>query len=127
MQDLIDPCSQPKWTAPDQLLQSLQIQNPETPPETEIHDFDERRQTLTKKAIKRIQDYTTTEGTLFSDSKRSRSDPPIQQAETDPSETSSEEETEETPLEIQIQHQRQQQLRLKHKLKRLMSKLTNLE
>lgn len=127
MQDLIDPCSQPKWIAPDQLLQSLQIQNPETPPETEIHDFDERRQTLTKKAIKRIQDYTTTEGTLFSDSKRSRSDPPIQQAETDPSETSSEEETEETPLEIQIQHQRQQQLRLKHKLKRLVSKLTNLE
>nr|UGV38805.1 MAG: ORF1 [TTV-like mini virus] len=127
MQDLIDPCSQPKWTAPDQLLQSLQIQNPETPPETEIHDFDERRQTLTKKAIKRIQDYTTTEGTLFSDSKRSRSDPPIQQAETDPSETSSEEETQETPLEIQIQHQRQQQLRLKHKLKRLVSKLTNIE
>lgn len=127
MQDLIDPCSQPKWTAPDQLLQTIQIQDPETPPETEIHDFDERRQTLTKKAIKRIQDHTDTEKTLFPDAKRPKSDPPPQIQTGETSETTSEEETEETPLEIQIQHQREQQRKLKYKLRRLVHKLTNLE
>nr|UGV36442.1 MAG: ORF1 [TTV-like mini virus] len=64
MVNLTNPCLQSKYPVPDQLIQRLQAQDPKTPPQLEIHDFDERHQTITKKCIDRIQEYTTTEQTL---------------------------------------------------------------
>nr|UGV35690.1 MAG: ORF1 [TTV-like mini virus] len=64
MVNLTNPCLQPKYPVPDQIIQRLQAQDPALPPELELHDFDERQETITKKCIKRIQEYTTTEQTL---------------------------------------------------------------
>nr|UGV37392.1 MAG: ORF1 [TTV-like mini virus] len=54
MQDIYDPCSQTKYPIPNTLIQGPEITHPETSKFTEIYDFDERRQTLTKKAAKRL-------------------------------------------------------------------------
>ena len=64
MVDLTNPCSQPKYPLPDPIVQRLQIQNPETPPQLELHDFDQRQEQITKRCIERIQQYTTTEQSL---------------------------------------------------------------
>lgn len=65
MVDLTNPCLQPKYTVPDNILQGLQTQNPNTPPELELHDFDQRRDQITEKCLERIKAHTRTEQTLF--------------------------------------------------------------
>nr|UGV35819.1 MAG: ORF1 [TTV-like mini virus] len=125
MVDLTNPCSQPKYAVPDNLIQRLQNQNPNTPPETELHDFDERRHQLTETCIKRIQDHTRTEQTLFAFA--GTTDPPttterqkIQKA----LQTSPQKERK-TSLLDQLQQQHQQQQLLRRAILQLME--PNLE
>nr|WAX26419.1 ORF1 [Torque teno mini virus 3] len=66
MVDIQNPALQQKYPVPDQLIQRLQIQNPASKPELELHDFDERRQEITKSCIERIQQFTETEQTILS-------------------------------------------------------------
>nr|UGV38797.1 MAG: ORF1 [TTV-like mini virus] len=64
MVDLTDPALQTKYPLPGQLIQRLQVQDPTFKPELEIHDFDERQQTITKKCIERLRSFTDTEQTI---------------------------------------------------------------
>nr|UGV37051.1 MAG: ORF1 [TTV-like mini virus] len=118
--DLLNPCSQPKFAVPDTLVQRLQNQNPRTPPETEVHTFDERRSQITKKCIKRIQKHTELEQTLFTitgatdcpiSTKRQKIQEELQ---------AQEEENEEATLLQQLHQQRKQQQLLKRAILQLM-------
>nr|UGV38655.1 MAG: ORF1 [TTV-like mini virus] len=119
-----DPCSQPTWNIPRNLNEGIQIQNPETQPQTELQKWDWRRDYITPKAIERISSYTpiNEDVQIFTGTKR---DVPIFR-QTPPEDTSSEEEKEETPpIQEQINKlkRKQQQLKLRI-LKRL--KTTNI-
>lgn len=66
-QDVEDPQEKPTYTVPDKVLFRSEIEDPETDPKTQIHDFDFRRDLITEKAIKRIQEYSDFTTTLFTD------------------------------------------------------------
>nr|UGV39279.1 MAG: ORF1 [TTV-like mini virus] len=86
MQNIKDPCEQPKFPVPSDQLQTIQIIDPATDKQTLLHDFDERRHTLTETATKRIKKAKERRTPLFPD----LLNPPIQEEET--SETDTEEE-----------------------------------
>lgn len=57
MEQIADPANQEKFPTPNNLLQTLEIQDPETPKEYTLWEWDERRDMLTGKATKRIKLY----------------------------------------------------------------------
>nr|UGV38889.1 MAG: ORF1 [TTV-like mini virus] len=113
MSTISDPKNQPFFHLPTNILQNHSLQNPTTAPELYLFNFDERRQTITQKALKRLQkDYQFTEPS-FSSTERFL--PPIQSPQESSSETTSEEETEETQKLLHKLHKQQR----KHKLLKL--------
>lgn len=107
MQDIYDPCSQTKYPIPNTFLQGPEITHPETSKFTEIYDFDERRQTLTKKAAKRLSESHCTPLTGKT-TKRCRSDVlPYEEASDSQSsqEASSQEEEKAQTTELLKQYQ----------------------
>nr|UGV38788.1 MAG: ORF1 [TTV-like mini virus] len=120
MVDLTNPCSQPKYPLPDPIVQRLQIQNPETPPQLELHDFDQRQEQITKRCIERIQQYTTTEQSLST-----ITGPTIPPTKTTRQEIQEEIETpeeknEKETLLLQLKQQHHQQQLLKRAIRQLM-------
>lgn len=114
-----DPCSQPIWNIPSNLNDGLQIQNPETQPQTELQKWDWRRDYITEKAIERITSYSGTNEDLQIITGTRKDVPVLRQTQEETS--SSEEEKDETPpLQEQINKLKRKQLHLKHRiLKRL--------
>lgn len=53
-----NPCSQPKWSTPDNIHGRLEIQNPNTNPLTELYKWDWDGDFITSEAIERIQEHT---------------------------------------------------------------------
>lgn len=123
-----DPCSQPNWTIPHNLNETIQIQNPNTCPQTELQEWDWRRDIVTKKAIERIRQHTEPHETLQI-STGSKHNPPILR-QTPPwtdSETDSEEEKDQTQeIQIQLNKLRKHQQHLKQQLKQYL-KPRNIE
>nr|UGV42583.1 MAG: ORF1 [TTV-like mini virus] len=64
METIADPSKQTGYPVPDQVLQTVQIQNPAVSPELNLYPFDIRRDICTQKAIKRLRDYTETDQSL---------------------------------------------------------------
>lgn len=120
MENISNPCSQPKFPVPNNILQRLQVQDPETPPETEIHYFDERHSTITKRAIQRIQDYTTTKECSLTDTSKSDPRTKTQTQALQEALQSEDQEEEKKTLHQQLQHHRLQQQLLKRCLLRLI-------
>lgn len=114
-----DPCSQPTWNIPSNLNDGLQIQNPETIPQTELQKWDWRRDYITSKAIERITSYSGTNEDLQIFTGTRKNVPVLRQTQEETS--SSEEEKDQTPpLQEQINKLKRKQLHLKHRiLKRL--------
>lgn len=67
MQNIKDPCEQPKFPYPSNLIQKVQITDPATDKSSLLYDFDERRQTLTTTATKRIKKAKDCSTTMFTD------------------------------------------------------------
>lgn len=126
MATLTDPLQQPKYITPDNILQTNSLQNPATPLEYMLWNFDERRGQLTKKATKRITTDKETEQTLFPITETAYSVPTTSKTETQTSD-SSDTEKEEMSLEEQLHHQRKQQKLLRNRIKQLLQRLTVLE
>nr|ALN98237.1 ORF1 [Chimpanzee anellovirus] len=130
IENITDPCNQPKFPVPDNLLQTTTLQNPTTDPIYNLWTWDQRRETITKTAAKRITKDIDSKKTLFTDQTL---DPPLQQTgktfqellQTS-DETSSEEEEKET-LQQQLLRHRHRQQQLKHSIKHLLRKLNNPE
>lgn len=120
-----DPDDQPKFPTPDNLFPTTSLQNPTTPFQQYLWNFDERRNTITQKAIKRIQDYTEPETNLLSITETSSSYKRPRSPETSSPETS-DSEKDETPQE-KIHRHRQQQKQLQRGINKLLNRLANLE
>nr|UGV36855.1 MAG: ORF1 [TTV-like mini virus] len=128
MTELLNPCSQPKFAVPDNMLQRLQIQNPKTPPETEIHAFDQRGDYLTKACIERIKAYTEPNTNLSSitDSASCPTTKTEKQILQEALNQASDEETQETTTQQQLQRYKHQQRLLKRAILKLINQ-SNIE
>nr|UGV42411.1 MAG: ORF1 [TTV-like mini virus] len=118
-QDLENPDDKPTYTVPDKQLFRNEIEDPETPPQIQIHDFDFRRDYITEKSLKRIQEYSDPSTTLFTDGEipRKRLRPTLDPEPTiPPTKTTLQEilptpENQEEEKTIQLLQQQQQLLR----------------
>lgn len=125
MSTLTKPDEQPKYPIPNNLIQTPSLQSPTTPFDQLLWHFDERREQLTKKATKRITDYSEPEKTLLPITETS-SWCPIQTKTKETSETSSSEE-DETPIQDQLNKQRRKQKLLRNRINLLLHRLAHLE
>lgn len=116
-----DPCSQPNWTIPSNIQERFQVQNPESKPQTELYDFDWRRDYVSQKAIKRIQKYTEPDENLQIFAGSSLEPPILRQTQTSSSETDETEEESETSIKNQILKLKQQQRKLKHRIRQRLT------
>lgn len=111
MQNIKDPCEQPKFPVSSDQLQTIQIIDPATDKQSLLHDFDERRHTLTETATKRIKKAKDSKTPIFTD----LLNPRIQEEET--SEDTSEEEAHPSQnITQQLLNLRRRRLKLLRKL-----------
>lgn len=110
LQKAIDPCSQSKWTTPDNLEHRIQICDPNTAPQTELYSWDWDSDFVKQKSIERIQEYTTIDENVFqpTESKWSAKALKLQEKETS-------EEKEEEKLFLKLHQLRKQRLHLELK------------
>lgn len=119
---ITDPCEQPFYPVPRDEHNVYSLQNPNTPPETFLYQFDFKRDILTEPATKRIKrDYQTTES-LFPTTGTMQLEAAL--PETTQTSQTSEEETEENEeaLLLQLKHQRNKRKQLQRRLLQLMYK-----
>lgn len=125
MHIITDPDNQPQFPTPNNMLQTTSLQSPTTPFQQYLWNFDERRNTITEKALKRIQKYTEPETNLLPITETSCSYKRPRSQEATSSETSDSEE-DQTPQET-IQRYRRKQKLLRHRINKLLLRLTNIE
>ncbi len=132
METIKDPCEQPKYTIPNNQLQTIQMQSPTTNPQHFLYEWDERRHELTKTAIERLKKDSQTETTCFYPTETTLLDPSVKTIskfeellQEINQETDSEEEK--TSLQEQLNKQHEQQLKLKHQIKQMLHRLRELE
>lgn len=112
-----DPCSQPTWNIPSNFNERIQIQNPNTAPQTEIQDFDWRRDYIKTSTIDRIKKYTGTDELIsLSTGSTLNAQPSTQKETTQTSSSETDEEEAQTSLQEQILKLKHKQRKLKHKL-----------
>nr|UGV35432.1 MAG: ORF1 [TTV-like mini virus] len=116
-----DPTEQPFYPVPSNKYAATSLQNPESRPERLLYSFDERRGTLTKKALKRISKDWETKTTFITDGGNLFSEP-TQLQETETSETSSSEEEETETLLRKLHKQRTKQRAIKQRILNLLQK-----
>jgi len=120
MTNLTNPCSQTKYPVPNTILQGLQGQNPSTLPQTELHDFDERHEQITKKCLKRIAEYTESEQTLLHLTGPSQPETATKRQKIQENLQTPQEKKETETLQQQLQCLRNQQHQLKRAILQLM-------
>nr|UGV34044.1 MAG: ORF1 [TTV-like mini virus]UGV38052.1 MAG: ORF1 [TTV-like mini virus] len=125
MSSIQDPIHQPTYPIPNNEHSSLALQNPTTNPEHILYSFDERRGTLTERAIKRILQNQEIKTPFITDAESGHI-PPVQTTSTFPQEESSEEEETTQTLLDKLFQQRKQQLKLKQLILQRMN-LQNIE
>ncbi len=118
MDTLTDPTTQPDIHIPTNFLQSTSLQNPATRPENYLYSFDQRRDYITTKAIKRLQKTWDTEKYSITDGSHLSAE--IQTPETSSSETTSEEEEEAQNLLLKLRKQQLRNKRLKLRILKTM-------
>nr|UGV34992.1 MAG: ORF1 [TTV-like mini virus] len=128
MVEVQDPTNQPKFPVTDQFIQTNSLQDPTTPAELFLYNFDQRRSTLTKKAEKRMQKDWETKQYIFTDGTTAPGPPQIQEStpETSDTETSDSEKEEEKILQLLIK-QRKKQHNLKQRIRQLLTIQQNIE
>nr|UGV42525.1 MAG: ORF1 [TTV-like mini virus] len=126
MSTIEDPKNQPFYPVPNNQLSTNSLQNPASAPERLLYSFDQRRDTLTKKALQRIQkDYGLKESFITDGANQFSETPQIQQESS--SEESSQEEEETETLLRQLHKQRQKQRQLKYRILQRLKLQQSLE
>lgn len=121
METICDPSTQEKFPTPYNLLQELNVEDPETPKETYIYKFDERDGLLTKTASKRLkQDFDTPKYFTEFGSKDPQLQifPPTDQTQKETKETSPQKKELLQQLDLLRDHQQQLQRRIDRLTKR---------
>lgn len=125
LENIADPCNQPKYAVPNNILQTTEIQNPIASPTKELYSFDFRRHIITKKAAQRITESSISEKPILADGSNWSAQPVHQ--------TTSEEESEEEPqketedIQLQLQLLKQQQHKYRNRIFRLMKQAPTLK
>nr|UGV33973.1 MAG: ORF1 [TTV-like mini virus] len=121
MEKVCDPSDQPIYPIPNNMLRPNSLQNPETPPEYFLYNFDETQGQITKKAAERIlSDWGTKESSLSTTgTTKLQLQPTTYERPPTPDQTSSSEEEEKT-IQEQLNIQRRKQRLLKLKILQLM-------
>lgn len=117
---ITDPCEQPFYPVPRDEHNVYSLQNPNTPPETFLYQFDFKRDLLTEPAAKRIKRDYQTSTSLFSTTGSMQLEAAL--PETTQTPQTSEEETEENEEALlqQLRHQRNKRKQLQRRLLQLM-------
>nr|UGV36676.1 MAG: ORF1 [TTV-like mini virus] len=115
METFTDPCQQEKFPIPNYFNQTNEIIDPETAKEHFLQMWDEKRQTITTRAAKRIK---TIQSPTKSLTEYGAKDVPTKTQETESDQTETSEE-EETPLQINLQQLKRHNKRLKQRLRKL--------
>nr|UGV36117.1 MAG: ORF1 [TTV-like mini virus] len=128
MVELKDPTEQPKFPIFNNILQTNSLQDPTTPPEYFLWNFDQRRDFLTRSATERILKDWSTKRISFTDATTTPGPPPVL-LQTQPTSTDEETDSEkdETTLISQVLKQRYKQQLLKHRIRQLMDQQQKLE
>lgn len=128
MVELNDPTNQPKYPIPNNFSKTTSLQDPTTPPELFLYNFDQRRSLLTDSAAKRICKDWSTNISAFTDGTTTPAAPQVQEQTLQTSEDeTTDSEKEEEPLLQQLINQRRKQLKLKRRIKLLLTKMQNTE
>nr|UGV38640.1 MAG: ORF1 [TTV-like mini virus] len=125
LENIADPCNQPKYPVPNNFIQGTEIQNPISSPTKELYQFDFRRYMLTNKAAKRITENSISETTSITDGNKWNASPNKETTSEEESEEGLQEETEE--LQLQLKHLKQQQLRYRNRIFKLMKQAPTLK
>nr|UGV36135.1 MAG: ORF1 [TTV-like mini virus] len=121
MVDVKDPTNQPSFVIPNNFLETNSLQDPTTPPELFLYNFDQRRDILTRTAAERILKDWKTKQTLFTDATTTPTTPAVHETlQTSEDETSDSEKEEATLLE-QLLKQRKRQQKLKLRIRQLLA------
>lgn len=129
MVDLKDPTQQTTFPIINNLIQTNSLQDPSTPPELFLYNFDQRRDFLTKQAAERILKDWDTKKTLFTDAGTTTPAAPAvlqQTQQTSEDETTDSEKEEETLLQ-KVLNQRRKQQQLKQRIRHLLASQQNIE
>nr|UGV36642.1 MAG: ORF1 [TTV-like mini virus] len=119
MSNIEDPKIQPQWPTPDNILQQPSLQSPSTPLENFLYNFDERRGTITNRAVERLLSIKPTkkDTVSFTDTNL------LHQSAKETSSEDSEEETEKETLLRLIQQQHHKQHKFRQRIIQLMTQL----
>lgn len=127
MVEIKDPTTQTTFPIINNLIGQNSLQDPTTPPELFLYNFDQRRDLLTKQATERmLKDWPFTK-TVFTDGTTTPAAPEILQApQTSDSETSDSEKEDETLVQ-KLLKQRRKQHKLKQRIRQLLKITQNLQ
>nr|UGV34554.1 MAG: ORF1 [TTV-like mini virus] len=112
MSTIENPRQLPTYILPGNQYSTNSLQNPTTNAEALLYSFDERRHTLTQRALKRLQTYKDTKTDIITDGSPYQDEPALQEAQEETT-SSEEEETETLFQQLQLQRRKQKQLRLR--------------
>nr|UGV36004.1 MAG: ORF1 [TTV-like mini virus] len=125
MDNVCDPTKQPKYPTPSNLLSTTLLQNPETPIEYYLSSFDQRRDTITRTAAKRLKKDTAAKEHLFSSTGQTTTEVPLRLEQATSSEETSEEEKDPETLQFNIKQQRRKQRNLRKRILELLKLTAN--
>nr|UGV35337.1 MAG: ORF1 [TTV-like mini virus] len=120
METVCDPKDQPIYPIPNTKQTTPSLQSPDTPIQTYLWDFDQRRDQITERAAKRIKKDWDSEQTVLQIAGKSSMELPAPHQETSPSETSDSEEEKETPIHKQLRLLRRKQKHLRRRILQLL-------
>lgn len=127
MDTITDPTEQPIYPIPNNMHETNSLQSPTTAPESFLWTFDQRRDYITKQALKRICKDWTPKETIFSTAGTSTMVPRTTTQETSASEETSTEEEEKKTFQEQLRVQRRKQRNLRLRILRLLKNLQKLQ
>lgn len=126
MADIHDPRTQPYYPFPDNNERTTSLQNPESPVETYLQSFDQRRDELTKAAFDRItKDWTTKTDSFKSKTGLSKSE--TSKKRKAPGEETQTQKEKETSLQQQLEQQFELQQHIRLRIQQLLTKLQTFE
>nr|UJI58627.1 ORF1 [Anelloviridae sp.] len=112
MEKVCSPAAETKYPVPDTKHETTSLQSPETPIQTYLYSFDERKGLLTAPAAKRIKkDYSTETTSLPIAGPSTDLQPPHQTIQEESEETTEEEEKEDILLQLRLLRKKQRHLR----------------
>lgn len=126
MVEVNNPTEQPFYPIPNNINETTSLQDPTTPSELFLYNFDERRGLITKKATERISKDYETKKTIFTDGGAAPPAPPILQTQQTSQDQASDSENEEETLFQQFLRERTKQQQLRFRIKQLLKQMTNM-